>query len=151
MEITDRQRRRVDEAFVARVAEEARRLVGGELDELSVVLLDDEGIEQLNRQLLGREGTTDVIAFEAEEDPDARRAEIYINTDAAARQGPEYGHDATWELGFLVAHGVLHALGFSDASEAERQRMFELQQRVMNTLLPGEKSERRAGSSEGAP
>ncbi|MGD9518833.1 MAG: rRNA maturation RNase YbeY [Armatimonadota bacterium] len=140
VEITDQQQRAVDEDLVRRAAEAAQRVAGGNMDELSVVLLDDVAMAVLNRRLLGRDETTDVIAFEAEQDPDALRSEIYVNTDAAARQGPEYGHDFVWELCFLVAHGVLHALGYDDNTEEERERMFALQEEALSNLGLGEDS-----------
>jgi len=120
-----------DEALVRAVAEAALEAAGGRLDELSVVILGDEEMAGLNRRLLGRDETTDVLAFEAEHDPDAVRSEIYVNADAARRQGPEYGHSFQQELCFLVAHGVLHALGYDDADEDARSRMFELQRQAV--------------------
>jgi probable rRNA maturation factor len=144
VDVIDRQLRTVDEALVRKAAITACQLVNGRLDELSVVLLDDQGMKTLNRQLLARKGTTDVIAFEAEQDPDALRSEIYVNTDAAARQGPQYGHDFVWELCFLVAHGTLHALGYDDHTEASRQHMFSLQEQVVRKLQLADDGDTRA-------
>lgn len=115
------------EDLVRTAAGAALQVAGGHLDELSVVLLGDEEMAALNRRLLGRDEVTDVIAFEADQDPDAVRSEIYVNAAAARRQAPEYGHSFEQELCFLVAHGVLHALGYDDADDDDRARMFELQ------------------------
>ncbi len=134
VEIIDRQGHSIDRELLQRAANLAHDLAGGRLTSLSIVLLDDAGITELNRRLLGRDGPTDVIAFEAEEDPEGLSAEVYINTDAATRQGEEYGLGFIGELCFLVAHAVLHALGYSDTTEAERQQMFSLQQRVLDQL-----------------
>ena len=134
VEIIDRQGRSVDYDLVERAAKATHEMAGGRLTALSIVLLDDDGIAQLNRQLLGREGPTDVIAFEAEPDPEGLSAEIYVNVDAAQRQGEQYGLGFEGELCFLVAHGVLHALGYSDKSETQRQEMFRLQRRVVESL-----------------
>jgi len=132
VEIVDRQhRRKVPGELVERTARAAARLGGGGLDELSVVLLDDAAMAELNRRLSGRDETTDVMAFEAEKDPDAVRSEIYVNVDAAARQGPEYGHTFEQEVCFLIAHGVLHALGHDDTDEEARAAMYELQHRAL--------------------
>jgi probable rRNA maturation factor len=137
VDLVDRQQVRHGlEEVVRRAAVAARRLAGLPLDELSVVLLDDAGIRPLNRRLLGHDWPTDVIAFEAEADPDdALRAEIYVNVQAAERQAPEYGHTFEEELCFLVAHGVLHALGQDDADEAAREAMFELQAQAVREAL----------------
>lgn len=132
VEVVDRQSRRQGlEDVICRVARAARRVAGLPLDELSVVLLEDASIADLNWRLLRHEGPTDVIAFEAQADPDALRSEIYVNVEAAERQAPEYGHSFEQELGFLVAHGVLHVLGYDDADDASRAKMFELQGRAL--------------------
>lgn len=152
VEIIDNQSRPLDRALLVAAATSAHELglapppatspppspAPRPLDEISIVLLDDEAMTALNRQLLGRDDTTDVLAFEAEDDPDARRSEIYVNTDAAARQGPEYGHDFLWELCFLVAHGLLHALGYTDATDSDRRAMFSLQHAVLAALALGD-------------
>ncbi len=138
VEITKLHSQAVDEALVERAARRAVELAGGRLDELSVVLVDDGRIVQLNRRLLGRDGPTDVIAFEAEADPDAVRAEVYVNVDAALRQARELGHSFEWELAFLVAHAALHALGMDDASESERARMFQLQRAAADWAVSGQ-------------
>jgi probable rRNA maturation factor len=135
VEITNRASgRKVDPALVVAAAEETFRLAGRGLDELSVVLLDDDGMAALNLRLLGRDGPTDVLAFEAESDPDGERAEIYLNLDAAERQAAEYGHSFADELSFLVSHGVLHALAYDDSDDAGRGAMFALQDDVLAAL-----------------
>ena len=134
VEIIERQGKSVARELVERAARVAHQIGGGRLSSLSIVLLDDEGISELNRRLLGREGPTDVIAFEAEEDPEGLSAEIYVNVDAAERQGKEYGLGFEGELCFLVAHGVLHALGFSDVTAGKREEMFRLQERVLEVI-----------------
>ncbi len=135
VEITDlTSGRQVDRGLVIAAAEATLGLAARPLDELSVVLLDDEGMTGLNLRLLARDEPTDVIAFEAEQDPDAERAEIYVNLDAADRQAAEYGHTPAEELSFLVAHGVLHALAYDDADDAGREAMFALQEQVLTVL-----------------
>lgn len=112
----------------------ALQVAGGHMDELSVVILGDEEMVGLNRRVLGRDETTDVLAFEADQDPDGVRSEVYVNADAARRQAPEYGHSFERELCFLVAHGVLHALGYDDSDDDARARMFELQEQAVRLV-----------------
>ena len=122
VEITDlTSGRQVDRDLIIAAAEATLGLAARQLDELSIVLLDDEGMTRLNLRLLDRDEPTDVIAFEAEEDPDARQA-------------AEYGHTPAEELAFLVAHGVLHALAYDDAEDADRAAMFALQEQVLAVL-----------------
>ena len=113
--------------------EEAARLVlaaeGASLDALSVALVDDEQMTELNERFLGRRRPTDVIAFEAEEG----EGEVIISVDTAARQAEEEGHSLPIEMRYLLAHGVLHVLGYDDADEQSRQRMFDRQHEILGT------------------
>ena len=67
VEITDlTSGRQVDRDLIIAAAEATLGLAARQLDELSIVLLDDEGMTRLNLRLLDRDEPTDVIAFEAE-------------------------------------------------------------------------------------
>jgi len=94
---------------------------------LSLALVDEARISALNRRLLGRDGPTDVIAFEA----DDGEGEIIVSVDTAARQAEELGHSLMDELRFLVAHGVLHVCGWDDTDPVDRQRMIERQHETL--------------------
>lgn len=100
---------------------------GAELLALSLALVDDERISALNQRLLGRDGPTDVIAFEAEDG----EGEVIISVDTAARQAEELGQGLTDELRFLAAHGVLHVCGWDDTAPADRRRMIERQHEIL--------------------
>ncbi len=117
----------VDTEALVETARQVLDTEGAELDSLSLALVDDERIGALNRRLLGREGPTDVIAFEAEE----AEGEVIVSVDTAARQADEWGHSLHEELRFLVAHGVLHVCGWDDTDPADRQRMIERQHETL--------------------
>lgn len=105
------------------------------IDEISLVLVDNTRIRRLNQQLLDRDRPTDVIAFEAEKEPDgARRAEAYISVEQAQIQASQQGHTIQYELAFLVAHAVLHMLGFTDGTQADSQQMLQTQKTIINQL-----------------
>jgi len=113
-------------AAAAALAEAAR------LDTFSLVLTDNDTIRELNRELLGADRPTDAIAFEAEVGPDGQsEAEAYISVEQAAIQAAEHGHSLHWELAFLTAHTVLHALGHSDRDAQDKQAMFDKQTAVV--------------------
>jgi len=119
----------VDSAALTTAAQRVLAAEGAELTALSLALVDDGRISALNRRLLGRDGPTDVIAFEAEDS----EGEIIISVDTAARQAEELGHSLMDELRFLVAHGVLHVCGWDDTDPATRQRMHERQHETLGT------------------
>ncbi len=134
IEIRNLQSLPIDETLLAAAAREALRVAEEDLDAVEIALVDDARITDLNRRFLGRDGATDVIAFEAEEEPERRAGQVIISVETAQRQAREIGHSLHAELCVLVAHGVLHVLGYEDYDEHSRGRMDRLQQQVLMTL-----------------
>jgi len=140
-----------DEPFQAQVAPEALHQAAlatlvhqGQEDacELAVVVTDDEALRELNRRHLGVDAPTDVLAF-----PDETRGpfvgapgfprylgDVIISFPRAAAQAAELGHHVEAELQLLVVHGVLHLLGYDDATDEERKRMWEAQAEILRAL-----------------
>ncbi|MEW6554966.1 MAG: rRNA maturation RNase YbeY [Actinomycetota bacterium] len=86
---------------------------------VSVTVLDEAEMSELNRRYLSRQGPTDVLAFPLGEDSE----EGYLLGDVLicpqlilARRG-EYGVVKGRELDFVAAHGVLHLLGYDDGDD----------------------------------
>lgn len=118
----------------AQAAHEAARVVGLELDRLSLVFMDDEQIADINRRFRGVDGPTDVIAFEAAAQGPEQVGEVMISVQTAARQAQAAGHDLETELAWLVAHGVLHVAGLDDETEEARERMLDLQRDIIGAM-----------------
>jgi probable rRNA maturation factor len=99
--------------------------------ELSVALIDDLAMKELNLKYCGSDETTDVLSFSqlapGEPAEEGLLGDIAINVDAARRQSAERGHSTRRELDLLAAHGLLHLLGYehSEAAAAERMREAE--------------------------
>jgi probable rRNA maturation factor len=106
-------------------------------DTVSIAIVDDERIREINRSFRGTDATTDVIAFEAEDEPDRLAGEVIVSADTARRQAEEYEHSMQRELCLLVAHGVLHVLGYEDYDDQARARMMALQERALERLEGG--------------
>lgn len=97
-------------------------------DELSVVLCDDASIHDLNRRYRGKDKPTDVLAFAIQEGevsgtPSEWLGDIVISIPTAARQGVLHKHGREAEIILLLAHGLLHLLGFDHVSLPEERRM----------------------------
>ena len=138
--IRDLQYTGVDTTMVERVVRSAADKLGARLDYLSLVLVDDARITDLNARLLGRGVPTDVIAFEAEEDEAGRGGELIISVETAVRQAHEFGHSASRELCLLAIHGLLHVLGYEDQPEAKRAEMARLEVRLLDECYPPEET-----------
>ncbi len=100
---------------------------------LSIAFTDDEEIARINRESLGREGPTDVIAFDLSEEglPLDRVGDVYISLDTARANSERFKVSQGEELLRLVVHGVLHVLGYSDGSPSERKEMEALQEEIV--------------------
>jgi probable rRNA maturation factor len=106
--------------------------------EISVSLLDDGAMAELNRRWLGRPGSTDVLAFSLAGEGDPPLGDIYVGRERAARQAGEHGVPVAEELVRLVVHGTLHVLGHDHPEGPERleSEMFRLQEALVRELVP---------------
>ena len=115
----------------------------GSLGQVTVVVTDDVGIEELNRDFLGIDAPTDVLSFGAQEAagpfvvaPEAGNylGDVIISYPRAAAQAAEQGHPTGRELDLLVVHGLLHLLGYDHAAEAEQAVMWARQDKILDSL-----------------
>lgn len=103
--------------------------------ELSVTLLDDPGMAEMNRQWKGRQGATDVLAFSLHGEGEPLLGDVYLGVDRAADQARTHGETVARELARLAVHGTLHVLGH-DHPEEEREdsEMWRLQERIVGGI-----------------
>ena len=114
--------------------------------ELSILLVDDSAIQELNRQYRHKDSATDVLSFPQNEGdnsyghPDIL-GDVVISMETAARQALEHGLSLEQELGLLLIHGVLHLLGHDhERSEGEAVKMKQMTWKIFETLFPGKKA-----------
>lgn len=106
--------RRIADVVVA--AERARGAV------LSVSFVSDRTMRRLNREHLGRDRETDVIAFPLRDGMGNAVGDVYVAPGAAQRSAAELGIPTRQELVRLVVHGLLHALGHDHPEGPARVR-----------------------------
>ncbi len=105
----------------------------GDTWEIAILLTGDEQIRTLHAQFLGVNESTDVMTFPRvpagypSPDPEVMGGDIVISVERAAAQARQYGVTFEYELLFLIAHGVLHLLGWPDDSDDPRKRMLQHQ------------------------
>ncbi|MCG6956414.1 MAG: rRNA maturation RNase YbeY [Gemmatimonadetes bacterium] len=126
----------VDASLLEAAVRRTWRAEGRGAGEVSVTLLDDEAIAELNRTYLDRDGPTDVIAF-AMGDAAVPVGDVYLGADQAARQAGEYGVALAEELVRLTVHGTLHVLGYDhpDGPERVTSPMFVRQEALVRVVL----------------
>lgn len=112
---------------------------GVRVAEISIALVGDGEIAQLNEQYLDHEGPTDVISFELHERGEAPLGDVYVGVDQAARQAAGYGVSAGEEVLRLAVHGTLHVLGYAHPEGDDRadSPMFARQEALLRAFLSG--------------
>ena len=116
--------------------------------EMSVTLMDNEHIHEINKKYRGVDKPTDVISFAIEEDdPDEvpiilpedeefdipkNIGDIMVSMDKVKEQAEYLGHSEERELGFLVVHGFLHLNGYDHMKEDDEKEMFGLQREILD-------------------
>jgi len=116
---------------------------------MGLVIATDQRIRQLNRDYLGKDGPTDVIAFAMlPDDSDQARfvmppdgvkhlGEVIVSYPQAVIQAEEHGHSVDRELTILIIHGILHLLGYDDQSPQPKRRMNEREAEILGRLEGG--------------
>ena len=102
---------------------------------LSIVLVNDSTIQNLNRRFLQKNNPTDVIAFPLHDGDDDVWGEIYISTDRAKEQAEFYKVSFETELMRLVIHGTLHLIGYDDADEKSSGKMKEREDYLISHII----------------
>lgn len=112
--------------------------------EVSVTVVDNSEIRELNREHRDKDSVTDVLSFpmgdsgEFDINPDTgciMLGDIVISAPRAEEQAKEYGHSLMRELCFLATHSMFHLLGYDHEVSAEEEKiMFDKQGRVLEKL-----------------
>jgi probable rRNA maturation factor len=118
--------------------------------ELSVLLTDDEGIRELNREHRSKDKPTDVLAFPMDEsvpDPRGILGDVVISLDTAQRQAQARRRPLIEEVRFLLAHGLLHLVGYDHAEPSEKREMVAMTRRLVRAApLPEAPTRRPKGA-----
>jgi probable rRNA maturation factor len=107
---------------------------------MSVILIDDDKMHELNKEYRGVDRTTDVLSFALEDDnkiklPIRELGEVYVSIPKMLEQAKSFNHSEKRELSFLVCHGLLHLLGYDHTkSKEEEEKQFGLQDKILSDL-----------------
>ena len=137
---------------VRALGERMLRFLERDQDELSILLTDDAYIRTLNATHRGKDRPTDVLAFpqdESEPQDDSQDAalhaaqlghapgeerllgDVVISLDTARRQAQRRKRQLLDEVSFLLAHGILHLLGYDHQNDADEARMNAMTKRLV--------------------
>ena len=104
--------------------------------EISVAIVSDDRIQEINKQFLDHDYATDVITFNLGDKvgPQQLQGEIVISAETAARIGHEMETSLMTELVLYVVHGTLHLTGIDDQTPIDRAEMRRAEKTMMESL-----------------
>lgn len=121
---------------------------------VALLLTDDEGIRQINKESRNIDAATDVLSFPMLEfsrpadfenavkspsdiDPETGEVilgDIVLSKDRIISQADSFGHDIQREFAFLIVHSMLHLFGYDHMNDDDRMLMEEHQRLIMESL-----------------
>ena len=126
---------------------------------VEVTITDNNNIKEINREQRDMDKATDVLSFPLIDyevpgefeflvatendfaydyfDPDTGElmlGDIVVSSEKVYEQAEEYGHSCKRELGFLIAHSMLHLFGYDHMEEDERVQMEKMQSEILDRL-----------------
>lgn len=134
----------------ARVALSSAQAINGPV-EISVVLANDDFVQELNRTWRGVDAATNVLAFPCSDDdgaPDAERllGDVIVAFETSQREAADLRLPLEHHFAHLIVHGVLHLLGYDHIDDAEADIMEKMEVQALALLGIGNPYEDDAGN-----
>jgi len=122
------------EALVLAAADATLASEGAVGEGVTLLLTDDQAIKDLNRRFRQQDRPTNVLSFPAPQNPERFLGDIALAFGVCAREAEEQGKPLAHHLQHLVAHGVLHLLGYDHETDAQAEEMEGLERAVLAGL-----------------
>lgn len=133
VEVANQQDREVDGQTLVSLIRSILEPHGFRTGEVSLAMVTDPAMRELNRQYLGHDYETDVLSFLLDSDPDAGsiEAQLIVSVDTAVREATRLATPWEEELMLYVAHGTLHLVGLDDGTPEGRADMRAAEREVL--------------------
>lgn len=122
------------EALVLAAAEAALAQDGAQDEGVVLLLTDDAAVQALNARFRDKDKPTNVLSFPAPPNPERHLGDVALAYGVCVREAAEQGKPLAHHLQHLVAHGVLHLLGYDHMSDDEAEAMEGLERVVLAGL-----------------
>jgi probable rRNA maturation factor len=122
------------ETLVLEAADATLASEGAVGEGVTLLLTDDATIRDLNRRFRQLDKPTNVLSFPAPQNAERFLGDIALAYGVCAREAQEQGKPLKHHLQHLVAHGVLHLLGYDHVSDAQADEMENLERAVLAGL-----------------
>jgi probable rRNA maturation factor len=128
----------VDGRALVATAKKLLNAAGEPSSSLSLTLVNDAAIRELNREHRGKDKATDVLSFSLVENGSASAerllGDVVISVETARRQASEYDASLQDELYRLLIHGILHVMGHDHERAGERRAMVAAERRLAKAI-----------------
>ena len=132
---------RVPRKRLAELVEFIARSEGVRIGQVDLAIVNSSEISGVNRRFLGHAGATDVISFDlSDKDIPGLCAQLVVCGDLAVRQAYARGLKARDELMLYVIHGLLHLMGYEDASIRGSARMHAREAELLREFVERRRS-----------
>jgi len=101
---------------------------------LSIVLVDNSRIKELNKQYFDSDEVTDVISFPLSNNKNLLSGEIIVSVETAVDTAGKRNISIEGEIVLYIIHGILHLLGYDDSNEGNARVMHEEESKILKTL-----------------
>jgi probable rRNA maturation factor len=122
------------ETLTQAAAEATLASEGAGTEGVTVLLTDDETVRDLNSRFRSKDQLTNVLSFPAPINPEHFLGDVALAYGVCAREAAEQGKPLAHHLQHLVAHGVLHLLGYDHINDGEAEAMEGLERVVLAGL-----------------
>jgi len=130
----------IEKAFLVTILHQKIKFFG----EVSVVIVRNDEMQEINNTHRGKNTTTDVLSFPQYEPQEIVNipsddyivlGDIVLNIEKVQEQADEYSHSITREIGFLVVHSTLHLLGYDhETGHKDENEMFFIQEEILTQM-----------------
>ena len=101
---------------------------------LSLIIVSNSFIKELNTKYRKIEKETDVLSFNADNIFKNDLGDIFISYEKAVMQAAEFNHSLEREIAFLAVHGYLHLLGYDHLNEKDSKKMFNKTEKILRLV-----------------
>ncbi|MGI9515985.1 MAG: rRNA maturation RNase YbeY [Pirellulaceae bacterium] len=124
----------IDEPLICSIISRILGDAGFRRGSVSIAIVDDPTIHELNRQYLQHDYATDVLSFVLDRDDtrDWLEGEVIASFETARQMAADYDWAPASELLLYLIHGTLHLTGLEDAGDEQRQQMREAESRYLS-------------------
>jgi probable rRNA maturation factor len=102
-----------------------------EIGELTIIFCDDAYLLRINQEYLNHDDYTDIITFDYTVGK-SLGGDVFISIERVTENAQTFNVQFEQELGRVLAHGLLHLIGFQDKSEAHQQDMRKEEERALS-------------------